>query len=111
MAISSFCIGCILKRQEERIRDLLFSEEKKILFMKELCGIIADAPGNATSPVIVAQVKDLFVKYFAIKDSYKAEKAHFNHLMLEAEPTLWDMIEHAKEPLKEALRLARIGNY
>ena len=111
MAISSFCIGCILKRQEERIRELPFLDEKKEQFMKELCGLIAAAPADATSPVIVADIRVLIQKYFDIVDSYEGEKTHFNQLMLEAEDLLTEMIESADEPLKEALRLARIGNY
>lgn len=111
MAISSFCIGCILKRQEERIRELPFSEEVKEGFMKELCGIIASAPREATSPVIVAGVRELFKKYFNIVDSYEDEKKHYNELMLGSEDVLSQMIESAEEPLKEALRLSRIGNY
>lgn len=111
MAISSFCIGCVLRRQEERIRELPFPDEKKEQFMKELCGLIAAAPKEATSPVIVADIRVLFKKYFDIVDSYEEEKMHFNQLMLEAEDVLTQMIESADEPLKEALRLARIGNY
>lgn len=111
MAVSSFCIGCILRRQEERIRELPFSEEKKEQFMKELCGLIANAPKDATSPVIVAEIRALFKKYFDIVDSYEDEKKHFNKLMLDSEDVLLQMIESADEPLKEALRLSRIGNY
>ena len=111
MAISSFCIGCILKRQEERIRELPFSDEKKEQFMKELCGLIAAAPAEATSPVIVADIRLLIQKYFDIVDSYEDEKKHYNRLMLDSQDVLTQMIESADEPLKEALRLARIGNY
>ena len=111
MAVSSFCIGCILRRQEERIRELPFSEEKKEQFMKELCGLIANAPADATSPVIVADIRVLFKKYFDIVDSYEDEKKHFNELMSDSEDVLSQMIESADEPLKEALRLSRIGNY
>ena len=111
MAISSFCIGCILKRQEERIRELPFAEEVKEGFMKELCGIIANAPKEATSPVIVAAIRELVKKYFDIVDDYEGEKKHYNELMLGSEDVLLQMIESAEEPLKEALRLARIGNY
>ena len=111
MAISSFCIGCILKRQEERIRELPFAEEVKEGFMKELCGIIANAPQEATSPVIVAAIRELVKKYFDIVDDYEGEKKHYNELMLSSEDVLLQMIESAEEPLKEALRLARIGNY
>ena len=111
MAISSFCIGCILRRQEEKIRELPFSEEKKEQFMKELCGLIANAPEDATSPVIVADIRVLIQKYFDIADSYEDEKKHFNKLMMDSQDVLSQMIESADEPLKEALRLARIGNY
>ena len=111
MAISSFCIGCILRRQEERIRELAFQEETKSAFMKELCALIADAPEDATTPVIVADIRVLIQKYFDITDSYETEKKHYNKLMLDSEDVLEQMIASADEPLKEALRLARIGNY
>ena len=111
MAISSFCIGCILRRQEERIRELPFSEEKKEQFMKELCGLIANAKEQVTAPVIIADVRILLQKHFGIADSYEEEKKHFNQLMMDAEDVLTQMIESAEEPLKEAVRLARIGNY
>lgn len=111
MAISSFCIGCILRRQEERIREIAFPEETKSAFMKELCSLIANAPEDATTPVIVADIRVLIQKYFDITDSYEAEKKHYNKLMLDSEDVLEQMIASADEPLKEALRLARIGNY
>lgn len=111
MAISSFCIGCILRRQEERIRELPFAEDVKESFMKELCGVIAESPKEATSPVIVEQIRELFKKYFDIVDDYKGEKKHYNELMLGSEDVLREMIAGVEEPLKEALRLARIGNY
>lgn len=111
MAISSFCIGCILRRQEERTRELPFAEDVKESFMKELCGVIAESPKEATSPVIVEQIRELFKKYFDIVDDYKGEKKHYNELMLGSEDVLREMIAGAEEPLKEALRLARIGNY
>ena len=111
MAISSFCIGCILRRQEERIRENAFPEETKSAFMKELCSLIANAPEDATTPVIVAEIRVLIQKYFDITDSYEAEKKHYNKLMLDSEDVLEQMIASADEPLKEALRLARIGNY
>ena len=111
MAISSFCIGCILRRQEERIREIVFPEETKSAFMKELCALIANAPEDATTPVLVADIRVLIQKYFGITDSYEAEKKHYNRLMLENEDVLAQMIASADEPLKEALRLARIGNY
>jgi len=111
MAISSFCIGCILRRQEERIRELAFPEETKSAFMKELCALIAKAPQDVTTPVLVADIRVLMQKYFGIADSYEAEKKHYNRLMLDSEDVLEQMIGSADEPLKEALRLARIGNY
>lgn len=79
--------------------------------MKELCGLIANAPEDATSPVIVADIRVLIQKYFDIADSYEDEKKHFNKLMMDSQDVLSQMIESADEPLKEALRLARIGNY
>ena len=59
----------------------------------------------------MADIRVLFKKCFDIVDSYEDEKKHFNELMSDSEDVLSQMIESADEPLKEALRLSRIGNY
>lgn len=109
--ISSFCMGCILRRQEEKIRDFPFPEEAKAQFMKALCALMANTPKEATAPVVVAKIREMMQEYFGLSDCYEEEKAHYNQLMLEAEDMLMQIIESAEDPLKEALRIARIGNY
>lgn len=109
--ISSFCMGCIIKREEERVRELPSSEEKKAQYMKELCRMFADAPEYMNAPVFMAKIRDLVKEYFGIEDSYKEKKEHYNKLMLESEAALSQMIENSENPLQEALRLARVGNY
>lgn len=108
--ISSYCMGCILRKQEERIRNIK-EEEKKAAYFKELCRIIAASGPEASAPVLVAQNAELLKKYFGIEDDYQEEKYAFNKLMLEYEEWVWTNIIDAEDPLLEALKYAQVGNY
>lgn len=108
--ISSYCMGCILRKQEERIRNVM-EEEKKAAYFKELCRIIGASGPEASAPVLVAQNAELLKKYFGIEDDYQKEKYAFNKLMLEYEDWVWANIIDAEDSLLEALKYAQVGNY
>lgn len=108
--ISSYCIGCIIKKQEERIREFT-EEEKKRQYMKDLCRLIGESGPETSAPVLVAENERLLESYFGIKDDFQEEKILFNKLMLEYESYLWKKISQAEDPLLEAIKYAQVGNY
>lgn len=108
--ISSYCIGCIIKKQEERIREFT-EEEKKRQYMKDLCHLIGESGPEASAPVLVAENEILLEQYFGIKDDYAHEKVLFNELMLKCEDKLWADISQSDDPLLDALKYAQVGNY
>lgn len=108
--ISSYCMACIIKKQEERIRE--FDDEyKKRQYMKALCRLIGESGPEASAPVLVAQNEVLLENYFGIKDDFAKEKVLFNQLMLDYEAYLWEKICQSENPLLEALKYAQVGNY
>lgn len=108
--ISSYCMGCIIRKQEERIRE--FNDEyKKRQYMKELCRLIGESDSEASAPVLVAENEVLLEKYFGIKDDYAHKKVLFNELMLKCEDELWTNINQSDDPLLDALKYAQVGNY
>lgn len=108
--ISSYCMGCIIRKQEERIRKCA-DEYKKRQYMKELCRLIGESDSEASAPVLVAENEVLLEKYFGIKDDYAHEKVLFNELMLKCEDELWTNINQSADPLLDALKYAQVGNY
>lgn len=108
--ISSYCISCMIKAQEERIRNHT-DEIKKAEYMKELCRMVGESDDTMSVPVLVAKNAKLMKKYFGITRDYASEKKEYNELMLAYEEDIWNNIVNAKDPLMEALKYARVGNY
>lgn len=107
---SSYCIACILKKQEEQIRQFQ-DEQKKAEYMKEYCRIVADAKADDSAPVLVSYSAKLMKKYFGVEKVYDEEKKEYNNLMLKYEAEIREKIKAAEDSLKEALKYSRVGNY
>lgn len=109
--ISSYCISCIIKRQEERIRNLPYTDEVKAQYMKDLCAIMGQAKPTTTSPEIVAKTRSLSEKYFGIKEDYANQKKEYNDFALKLEGSIREKINMEKDSLFAAIKYARVGNY
>ncbi len=110
MELSSYCMGCIARRQEEKIRDLP-DEQNKSEFMKAFFRAMGNAGPDDTAPVIASVAAELAFEYLGIKEDFKEEKKSFNALMRRHEKWIQKKIEGAQDPLLEALKFARTGNY
>ena len=108
--ISSYCIACILKRQEEQIRKFS-DEQKKKEFMKEFCRIVGESKECDSAPVLVTYSAKLMKKYFGVEKVYTEEKKEYNTLMLKYEDEIRKKIAQADDSFKEALKYSRVGNY
>lgn len=108
--ISAYCIGCMIKAQEERIRHLK-DEKAKADYMKELCRLIVEAEDEMSVPVLVTQNDKLIKEYFGIEKTYENEKKEYNEFVLGYEEEIWNNIVKSPDPLLEALKYARVGNY
>lgn len=113
MKIGAMCIRCLLDRQEEKIRGIE-DENKKSTYLKEVAGIIANSPEDATAPCLVYEINMVYRRYFGALPDYEKEKKEFNTLMLELEPELEKDIRSGSnetEVLRNAMNYARTSNY
>lgn len=113
MKISAMCIRCLMDRQEEKIRGIE-DEKAKAAYLKEVAGLIASSPEEASAPYLVYEINKVYKRFFGQLPDYKQEKKEFNKLMLELEPELEEDIRSGKdkaEVLGNALNYARTANY
>ncbi len=110
MKLSAYCMYCLVKKQEENIKDI-DDEEKKSNYMRKVLEIIASAGESATAPVIVCEINKCYREYWGTTYSYSKEKKEYNHLMLQKEKDIESHIFRSENRLLTALKFARVGNY
>lgn len=113
MKISAMCIRCLMDRQEEKVRGV-GNEGKRSAYLKEVAGVIASAPEDASAPYLVYEINMIYKRYFGKLPDYGKEKKEFNELMLELEPELEKDIRlgsNEAEVLGNAINYARTANY
>lgn len=110
MRLNSYCIRCLLDRQQERIKNFE-DEEKKTAYMKEIAKAIGESGEEDSAPYMVWVFKQIYRRYFGDTKDYKAIKKDYNEYVLKLEDALYEEILKAPEPLEKAIVYARIGNY
>ena len=73
--------------------------------------LIGESDDNASAPGLVAKIQKVYEAYFGKTDDFAQIKHSFNQLMLSVEQGIADRIRSSREPLRNALTYARIGNY
>lgn len=110
MRLSADCIVCMIKRQAENLRDCA-DENGKAAYLKEVLRIIAEAPEDASAPVVTERLNCLHEEWFGSPFSFRELKRTYNALMMEKEQMIAAEIAASGDPLKAALQYARVGNY
>lgn len=108
--LRSECISCMLKTHLEKCPTDT-TELKKVEYMQRILKVLAEAPQNAGSPVVVRSINAIQQELFGMNDIYTEVKRHFNFVMLEREQQIWKQIEKAQDALKLAIQYAMVGNY
>ena len=104
------CIKCLLSKQLEKCPEDA-PLDKKVEYSQKVLQVVANAPHNVSAPVLAREMYDIQKEMFGICVDYTEIKSYFNRLMLNLEDKLWKSILEAKEPLKQAVQYAMIGNY
>ena len=104
------CIKCLLSKQLEKCPEDA-PLDKKVEYSQKVLQVVANAPHNVSAPVLAREMYDIQKEMFGICADYTEIKSYFNRLMLNLEDKLWKSILEAKEPLKQAVQYAMIGNY
>ena len=104
------CVPCIVRQTLEAAQlvsdDVAFQEEVVRRTLKHL----ATVSYQETPPVVAARVHAEIRRLLDVEDPYKRQKDHFNQLALDLRPTLEREVEHADDPLEQALRFSVAGN-
>lgn len=110
MKINAYCMGCLVQRQLDNVKDIK-DEDLKSDYIRNVMSIIINADKDTSTPDVFESINDLYEKYFGAPYDYKSIKDKYNTFMLDNENYIWDKITHSKDSLREALKYSRAGNY
>jgi len=110
MRLTSNCIACLLDKQQVRVAAFK-DEEKKTAYMKEVAAALGASEDEDSAPYMVYVFNQIYRKYFGEPQDYQEVKKEYNQYVLSMEQSLHEEILKAKDPLKQAIVYARIGNY
>ena len=110
MRADSYCMSCLVQKQEQRIRDFK-DEDKKTEFMRQVLELIGSCDPELSAPSIIRRIAPLYEAYWGKPRDMEREKKEFNEFLLEMEPDLEQASRREEDPLKAALNYARMGNY
>lgn len=103
MRICESCARCLYDRQQNQTNDAEY--------LAKIREILDNRGENDTSPYMVYLFNKVHEGYFGAKADYSELKKQYNDLVLGMEAKLRQKIEQSKDPLAEAMVMARIGNY
>lgn len=110
MRLNSYCIRCLLDRQQERIGKFT-DEEKKTAYMKKVAGIVGDSGDDDAAPLLVYRFNQVYQEFFGEALDYSKEKEEYNSYVMALEDRLYQEVQEASDPLAMSIIYARIGNY
>lgn len=104
------CISCMIKSKIDMVPEGI-SVEEKVEYMQRVLKEIAELPKHHSAPVAVRGIYRIQKEMFGFEENYSEIKSHFNQLMMEKEPKLWENIQKSDDKLKLAIQYAMTGNY
>ncbi len=110
MRIVKSCEECLYDRQAARVKDFA-DREKAEAYLSEIREILANRQKEDSSPYIVYCFNRVFARYYGHNQDYRSVKKEYNDFVLSMEKELEEKIGASPEPLRSAMRYARIGNY
>lgn len=87
-------------------------KEKAEAYLDDVKSILENRADGDCAPYLVALFKEKYKEYFGcVATDFAKKKRKYNDLVMDMIPFLTDRIYGAKDPLKESMFLARVGNY
>ena len=110
MQFGVYCVECVIKRYAKLLK-VQRDQEKARACMLELLRAILGAPENGAAPYLVHLFDEIYGRYFQREDRYAEIKRASNEFVLSRLPEMRRNAEADPDPLKAALRYARLCNY
>ena len=109
--VNEQCATCLYERQEHSMQKVSEKDKAK-LYLDDIKNILENRADSDSAPYLVALFKEKYKEYFGnTSTDFVEKKRKYNDLVIDMIPALADRIYGAEDPLKEALILARVGNY
>lgn len=110
MRLSAACMACYVRRQEEKIRECP-DESLRAAYMRRVMETILAFDPDRTSPVLAGEIAEIYAEMFGEGADYTETKHKYNQMVLDIRGDIADRIADAGDPLAEAMKYARAGNY
>ena len=112
MRAAAECQLCLLNRNLTAVPKTV-SPQQKAQYLRELFAILAAAPDHYCTPQLSKLVDACFARHFGtqLERDYDELKRVYNAKMLALEERLRERIRRSDDPLRCAVKLARVGNY
>ena len=104
------CIPCFFKQALSAAREAGADEVQQKKILDEISLSVPKISYSLSPPYMSRIVYGTIRKITGVADPFKKEKIKSNKLALKLYPQLKERIKKAKEPLKEAIKLAILGN-
>ncbi len=111
MALSTYCTGCLLRKQLDSLDKNSAPEALKQKFLHRMLQLFADASPSDNAPALLYRVEALHRELLGPLPGFEAQKKLYNDVMLQQVPHMQSRIDSAADPVKAALQLALVGNY
>ncbi len=111
ISMNGLCYQCLINKNVAITRSMGDPQAADAL-MKDLLKLLAEAPADANSSMLGAQVNALYGKHFHLDaDRFVEEKRESNAFVLARLPQLMERAKAQEDPVFAALQLAILGNY
>ena len=110
MYLNKTCIECT-RLHQRRLVPTDISDELREAYFAEIDHILATAPKDVSSPVLIPAFAEAYNRYFSIPDLYADMKRKANEQALLMLPRLQKTVQLSDEPLSTALAISRLGNF
>lgn len=108
--ISSYCLKCILEKQEKKYA-LVKDENKREEYRKAVEEAVAGRSPSDSAPVLVSRLEKVQEQFLGKQDIFSEIKAKYNRIMMMLAPDIQTKIRDAEDSLAQALIFARAGNF
>jgi uncharacterized protein with ATP-grasp and redox domains len=104
------CVPCIIEQTIKAARDLTQDLEKQEILLQKVLETLSNITYNQSPPYLGREAHRVIRRILDNADPYLKLKREFNRVGKELYPSLQERVNHSKDPLADAVKLAIAGN-
>ena len=110
MKLNYDCMICQLNKELDLARGIV-PEVRRVAFLKEVFQAMGQVDIGCASPAITPLLDQVNARYGFARPDYEPLKKRYNDRMMAILPQLRRRVEACADPLAQAIKLSRAGNY